>query len=248
MTESLSNSATPSHALYSTTLPGSAHWSLRVRRGMQLRFTDLDGGANLGLLMYNPEDLLERYNAPDTLKGQHTFKLTRGNCLYSDMGRVFASIVEDDFGWHDSVCGTLSEKALQEKYTARSYQDHHNQWTLSGEHSFLTELAKYGLTERDMAANLNLFSKATTDNDGNLVFDSSAAKAGASLTLRFEMDTLVILNSCPHPLNPAKDYPMKPVGIEMLKAPPVPDDDYCKNFRPENIRAFENNRLYHLGM
>ena len=248
MTESLSNSATPSHALYSTTLPGSAHWSLRVRRGMQLRFTDLDGGANLGLLMYNPEDLLERYNAPDTLKGQHTFKLTRGNCLYSDMGRVFASIVEDDFGWHDSVCGTLSEKALQEKYTARSYQDHHNQWTLSGEHSFLTELAKYGLTERDMAANLNLFSKVATDNDGNLVFDSSAAKAGASLTLRFEMDTLVILNSCPHPLNPAKDYPMKPVGIEMLKAPPVPDDDYCKNFRPENIRAFENNRLYHLGM
>jgi hypothetical protein len=41
---------------------------------------------------------------------------------------------------------------------------------------------------------------------------------------------------------------MKPVGIEMLKAPPVPDDDYCKKFRPENIRAFENNRLYHLGM
>ncbi len=193
--------------------------------------------------MYNPEDLLERYNAPDTLKGQHTFKLTRGNCLYSDMGRVFASIVEDDFGWHESVCGTLSEKALQEKYTARAYQDHHNQWTLSGEHSFLTELAKYGLTERDMAANLNLFSKVATDKDGNLIFDSSAAKAGASLTLRFEMDSLVILNSCPHPLNPAKDYPMKPVGVEMFKAPPVPDDDYCKNFRPENARAFDTTDL-----
>ena len=235
-------------SLYNTLLPGSAHWSLRVRRGMQLRFTDQEGGANLSVLMYNPEMLLERYNAPDSLKGQHTFKLSKGNCLYSDMGRVFASIVEDDFGWHDTVCGTLSEKTLKEKYAVRSYQDCHNQWTLSGEHSFLTELAKYGLTERDMAANLNLFSKVTTDNDGNLVFDSSAAKAGASLTLRFEMDTLVILHTCPHPLNPSEEYPMKPVQIEMRKADPVADDDYCKNFRPENGRAFENNRLYHLGL
>ena len=169
-----------SDSLYTTILPGSAHWSMRVRRGMQLRFTDVEGGANLSLLMYNPEDLLERYNAPDTLKGQHTFKLTRGNCLYSDMGRVFASMVDDDFGWHDTVCGTLSEKSLKEKYQVRSYQDCHNQWTLSGEHSFLTELAKYGLGERDLAANLNLFSKVITDDDGNLVFDASAARAGAN--------------------------------------------------------------------
>lgn len=235
-------------SLYTTLLPGSAHWSLRVRRGMQLRFTDQEGGANLSVLMYNPEMLLERYNAPDSLKGQHTFKLSKGNCLYSDMGRVFASIVEDDFGWHDTVCGTLSEKTLKEKYAVRSYQDCHNQWTLSGEHSFLTELAKYGLTERDMAANLNLFSRVTTDDDGNLVFDASAAKPGASITLRFEMDTLVILHTCPHPLNPSEEYPMKPVQIEMRKADPVADDDYCKNFRPENGRAFENNRLYHLGL
>ncbi len=76
------------------------------------------------------------------------------------------------------MCGTLSEKALKQKYAARSYQDHQNHWTLSGEHSFLTELAKYGLTERDMAANLNLFSKVSADNDGSLIFDPSAAKAG----------------------------------------------------------------------
>ncbi len=235
-------------SLYNTLLPGSAHWSLRVRRGMQLRFTDQEGGANLSVLMYNPEMLLERYNAPDSLKGQHTFKLSKGNCLYSDMGRVFASIVEDDFGWHDTVCGTLSEKTLKEKYAVRSYQDCHNQWTLSGEHSFLTELAKYGLTERDMAAKLNLFPRVTTDDDGNLVFVASAATPGASITLRFEMDTLLILHTCPHPLNPSEEYPMNPVQIEMRKADPVADDDYCKNFRPENGRAFENNRLYHLGL
>lgn len=67
--------------------------------------TDLLGGLNVGMLFYNPEELLERYNAPDTLKCQHTFKLTRGHCLYSDMGRVFASVVEDSVGWHETVAG-----------------------------------------------------------------------------------------------------------------------------------------------
>lgn len=110
------------------------------------------------------------------------------------------------------------------------------------------ELAKYGLGEKDMAANLNLFSKVVVDDAGNLSLDSSGAKAGASISLRFEMDTLVILHSCPHPLNRSAEFPVKPVGCEILLAEPVSDDDYCLNFRPENRRGFDNNRLYHLGL
>ena len=233
--------------LYQYTLPGGAHWSFRMRRGTALRLTDVEGGANVGMLFYNPEEKLERYNAPDSLKGQHTFKLTRGNCLYSDMGRVFASIVEDSFGWHDTVCGNLHPDTLKEKYGEHGYQQYRNGWYLSGHDSFLVEMAKYGLTERDLAANLNLFSKVASGDGGALRFDPDAAKAGAAVTLRFEMDTLVLMHTCPHPLNPAPDYPKKKVRVEMLKADPVTADDYCLNFRPENARAFENNRLYYLG-
>ncbi|ASK33173.1 urea carboxylase (plasmid) [Alcanivorax sp. N3-2A] len=232
--------------LYQYTMPGGAHWSFRMRRGTCLRLTDVEGGANVGMLFYNPEEKLERYNAPDTLKGQHTFKLTRGNCLYSDMGRVFASIIEDSFGWHDTVCGNLHPDQLAQKYGEHCYQEFRNDWTLSGHTSFLVELAKHGLGERDLAANLNLFSKIVTDDQGQMRFDTGAAKAGASLTLRFEMDTLVLMHTCPHPLNPAVEYPKNPVLCEMLTAPPPGDDDYCLNFRPENARAFENNRLYYL--
>ena len=77
---------------YSTVLAPGTHWSVIVRRGVQMTVTDLSGGANVGMLFYNPTLLSERFNAPDTLKCQHTFKMTRGHCLYSDMGRVFASI------------------------------------------------------------------------------------------------------------------------------------------------------------
>jgi len=227
-------------------MPGAAHWSLRVRRGLSLRLTDLTGGANLGMLFYNPDDLLERYNAPDTLKCQHTFKLTRGNCLYSDMGRIFCSVVEDDFGWHETVCGNSTKKIVDAKWGSDTYQAAGNEWNQNGYNSFLVELAKYGLGAKDMAANINWFSKVMTDNDGNLSL-VEPAKAGDSVTLRFEMDTLVVMHTCPHPLSAATDYPRKPVRVELMESAPVSDDDYCKNFRPENQRGFDNNRLYYLG-
>ena len=72
-------------ALFSDEIPGGAHWSLTIKADHVLRLIDRDGGANVGMLFYNPHNLLERYNAPDTLKCQHTLKLTRGHCLYSDM-------------------------------------------------------------------------------------------------------------------------------------------------------------------
>lgn len=235
-------------SLYQYLMPGAAHWSLKMRRGTILQLTDVEGGANVGLLFYNPEELLERYNAPDTLKCQHTFKLTTGNCLYSDMGRIFASIVADDFGWHETVCGNSDAKKTAARWGRHSYQDFRNDWYLNGHDSFLVELAKYGMGEKDMAANLNLFSKVVVDDAGNLSLDSGAARAGASISLRFEMDTLVLLHTCPHPLNSASEFPRKPVQCEIFRAAPVADDDFCRNFRPENQRGFENNRLYHLGL
>jgi hypothetical protein len=242
------NQSSLSDLEYAYTVPPASHWSFRIRRGMQLCLTDIEGGANVGMLLYNPEDLLERYNAPDTLKCQHTFKLTHGNCLYSDMGRIFCSIIEDSFGWHDTVCGNITHEKVKQKWGEVNYQQARNGWQQNGYNSFLVELAKYGLTGKDLASNLNWFSKVQVDNSGNLSLDDEAAKAGASITLRFEMDALVVLHTCPHPLSRAHAYPRKPVRCEFSQAAPVFENDYCLNFRPENRRGFENNRLYYLGV
>lgn len=241
-----------SQSFYTTTIPGNAHWSLEVRRGTYMKITDLEGGANVGMLFYNPRNLLERYNAPDTLKCQHTFKLQRGNCLYSDMGRIFASIVEDysangEGNWHDTVCGNSNAEHIENQFGKRDYQKDRNNWLQNGSDAFLVELAKYGLGRADMASNINWFSKVIADDNGNIKLDTQNQAAENSVTLRFEMDTLVLLHTCPHPLNRANTYPFKSVQIELGKAAPVSEDDYCKNFRPENQRGFQNNALYYLA-
>lgn len=233
--------------LYSYTVPGASHWSLRLRRGLCLQLTDIEGNANLGMLLYNPEDLLERYNAPDTLKCQHTFKLTAGHCLYSDMGRIFCSIIQDDLGWHETVCGNSHATTVAQRWGGRDYQTDRNQWHQNGNDSFLVELAKYGLNGRDMAANINWFSKVATDNQGRMHLVENHSQPGNRVTLRFEMDSLVVMHTCPHPLNRREVYPRKPVRVEIFAAEPVAEDDFCKNSCAENQRGFANNHLYYLG-
>ena len=88
------------------TIPGGAMWSHVLRRHERIRFVDNVGGANVSLLLFNRDLLLERYNMPDTLKAQYTAFLTAGHVLYSDMGRILCSIVEDTSGWHDTVSGS----------------------------------------------------------------------------------------------------------------------------------------------
>lgn len=232
---------------YQDTIPGGCHWSMVMNRGLTLRLVDEEGGANVGMLLYNPANLLERYNAPDTLKCQHTFKLTRGHCLYSDMGRVFCSIIEDTAGWHDTVCGNTNRKIVADKWGERNYQQYRNDWQLNGYDSFLVEVAKYGLGKKDLAANLNLFSKVCVDDAGALHFDPAAARSGSFIDLRFEMDTLVVFHTCPHPLDPSVHYPRKPVTFQIRASAALADNDACRDHCPENQRGFKNTELYNLG-
>ena len=231
--------------LYETRLTTGHHWSFFARRGHSLRLVDESGGANVGMVFYNATLFSEKYNAPDSLKCQHTFVLSTGNCLYSDMGRIFCSVVDDDFGGHDTVCGNADAPLVESRWGARDFQVQRNDWTQNGHDSFVTELAKYDLGIRHLPANVNWFSHVAVDDDGNLSL-ARKSSPGASVTLRFEMDTLVVLHTCPHPLDHAQTYPRSEVLLSLAKAPPVAPDDPCLNHCDENRRGFRNNALYHM--
>ncbi len=106
----------PSLIRFEEIVPPGANWSHVLKRGTTLRLTDPEGGANVAALMYNFELLPERLNLPDTLKCQHTARLTKGHCLYTDMGRILVSIVDDSSGWHDPLCGWSTAAIVARKY------------------------------------------------------------------------------------------------------------------------------------
>ena len=238
-----SNNAPAGPVMWEETVPGGAHWSGVMRRGTAMRFTDLEGGASVAALFWNFEEKNERYNMPDTLKAQHTAFLTRGHCGFSDMGRVLFSLVEDTAGWHDTVCGVMDDALMLERFGTKRFQEHRNAMQRSGKEGLLKEMGRWGLGKRDLHANVNFFSKVIADADGNLAF-APGKPGGTFVDVRFDMDVLLAISTCPHPLDPATAYDPKPVRMTAWRAGIAPADDYCRNFRGENQRAFQNTVRY----
>ena len=231
--------------LYEETVPGGGHTSFVLKRGQLLRITDLEGGANVSLLLFNAAEKSERLNLPDSLKCQHTARLTAGHCLYSDMGRVLAAITADTCGWHDSIGGVLNAAEVAEKYGAGRYQELRNGFHRNGSDNLLVEMGKWNLNLQDLLMNLNLFSKVTVDAEGSLQFEAGNSRAGDYIELYAPMDTLVVLTALQHPLDPNPVYSPRPVQLSWHRVDSDGISVLCRTSRPENARGFHNTeRLY----
>jgi uncharacterized protein len=235
-----------SSVLAAVTVPGGATWSHVLKRGTALRVTDVEGGANVASYFLNFELPAERFNLPDTLKAQHTARLTRGHVLYSDMGRILCSITEDTVGWHDPIAGVSNAALIEKKYGKSTYQQARNNWHQNARDGLIIELGKYGLGPRDLHASVNFFSKVVVDNEGNLQYSANHSRPGDYVELRAEMNVLVLLNTCPHPLDPRDVYDPKPVELSISAVPAPRSDDVCRALCPENARGFLMTEFYFL--
>lgn len=232
--------------IWSKTLEPGDRFSANICKGRLIKFTAMGDGANLGMLLYNMRNLTERYNAPDTLKAQHTFYLHKGLALMSDCGRALASIVEDDLGWHDSIGGYTTRKQTDEQYGFTNYQQNGNEYLKAGQENFINELTKNGMSKRSLVPCVNFFSKIEADEVGNLIFEKDHCKKENSVTIRTEMDIYMVLSNTPNPMDESKEYPSVPIKIEILPAEPVSGLDYCVNYSKYTRRAFENTWEYNL--
>jgi urea carboxylase-associated protein 2 len=219
-------------------LPGAASWSRICSRGTALTLVDLEGGANVSALLYRASDPLERYCMPDTLKAQHVSRITAGVALYSDMGRVLASVTDDSCGWHDTISGHATAAHVAERWGALRYQEARNDRRRSARDGLLVELAKHGLGRRDLVANVNFFTKVAVGERGELAFVAGNSPAGSRVTLRFELDTLVVLCSAPHPLDPQPEWSPRPVGLQLDSVAAAGDADAVRRACAENARGF----------
>jgi len=240
----MATSAQATALIFRELLPAGSGWSAVLKRHQVLRLTDTEGGANVSALFYNADELLERYNMPDTLKAQYTAFLTQGRVLMSDMGRVLCSVVADTCGWHDTLCGHSDGALVESRYGRKRYQEARNDFYRNARDNFLIELGKHGLGKQDVVPNVNFFSKVTTDEGGRFALARAHSPAGAYVELRAEMNVLVVLAAVPHPLDPARTYVPRPVELRIERGAPPGPDDPCRVSRAETRRAFENTERY----
>ena len=232
--------------LWEEVLPGSSTWSHVLKRNTALRIEALEDNCNVGAIFYNADNFSERLNLPDTLKAQHIARLAAGSVLFSDMGRILCSITQDTVGWHDPLGGCSDSGFVEQRYGRHSYQQGRNRWHQNALDGFLIELAKHGMNQRDLTMNVNFFSKVQVSTDGSMVVVPNHAPAGAVVELRAELNTLVILNTCQHPMSTDDFYAERPVRLTLKKVQPPGPDDLCRTSCDENARGFILTERYFL--
>jgi urea carboxylase-associated protein 2 len=209
--------------LRSETIPAGWYFTTVVKRGQALRLINTSGTGGVAALFWNLSDPSERFNAGDTVKLQWTARLSRGRVLFSDMGRVMASIIGDTCGRHDALLGGGGAGA-----GGRNTRD-----------NFRLAVGKHGLGKRDIAPCMTFFAPVTVAEDGTFGWQDGVVQPGQTIDLRAEMDILVALSNCPHPLSPTSES-AGPVDAIVWQAPPAAADDLCRHFGEEAERGFMN--------
>lgn len=192
-----------------------------LSRGTHLRLRDLDGRACAHLLLYNADQPWERLNVADTVKIPWQAYLGVGHPLLSDQGRVLATIVADDSGRHDALCGAGA----------------------AGRERFITLAAKHGLQPRDLPPSVSLFKGVRVGADGALNF-LGAADAGCAVTLRCELPLVVLIANVVHPVDLDPDAETTELEVLAWRGEPTQPEDPLWTSSPELQRAYENSADY----
>jgi hypothetical protein len=221
--------------LWEETIAGGGYASRTVARGTRLRLIDLRGDACASLLLFNAETPAERLNIADTIKVQWDAYPTAGSLLLSDMGRVMASIEQDDASTHDAFCGPSNAASNQRRYgDGRNSGAHPN-----ARDRLLLGAAKHGLARRDVHPCINLFKGVKIAADGAVVPQLGPFEPGRSLVLRAEMDLIVVMANCPHVLD-ERPWSIAPLRVTAWRGAVTAEDDPIRTATAERRRAFLN--------
>ncbi|MEV6098191.1 urea amidolyase associated protein UAAP2 [Nocardia sp. NPDC051981] len=198
-------------AVLDETVPARAPWSAVVRAGDQLDIIDLHGNQAVDCLLYNAADHTDRYSAQTTITAQRNIFLTTGSVLLTEAGTPLMTVVADEVGNHDTVAGACSQESNTLRY------GHHTRHQHACVENFLAEGLKWGLGKRDLVSNINWFMNVPVEADGTLGIVDGLSAPGKKLTLRAEIDTLVLVSNCPQINNPCNGFDPTPVRMVVTR-------------------------------
>jgi len=217
-------------------VPADWYAIVRLKRGEALRMSDPTGRSSVAMIAWREEELTERINCADTVKVQWSAVVSKGRVILSDMGRVMFSLIEDTSGAHDLMVGGSTRASSAAAYGAASRNTREN---------FMAGAAKAGLGPRDIPPCVSFFAPVSVDANGRFIWNETVKRPGDFVDLRAEMNALVVLSNCAHPLDPARPSPSGPITLVRYRAPLAAVDDLCRTGSAEAARAFAfTDRLY----
>jgi uncharacterized protein YcgI (DUF1989 family) len=135
-----------------------------------------------------------------------------GDTLVSNRRQPMLSLVKDTTpGAHDTLMAACDARRY-EQLGATGYHD-------NCADNLKNALQAIGLSSRTTPSPLNLFMNVPWHADGNLTFERATSEAGQYVSLRAEMDLVIVLSACPQDMTPVND--MKSADVHFTIAEPT---------------------------
>lgn len=189
------------------TIPARRGASTYVSRGASVRVINTHGKQVVDTWAFNAVDPNEHLSMEHSRASLLRILPKVGDTLVSNRRNAMLSIVEDTTpGIHDMLIAACDEH----RYRQLGAIGHHDSCT----DNLRDELAKLGFSGRGTPSPLNLFMNVPVHPDGRLSFEPPVSDAGQYITLRAEMDLIVVFSACPQDMVPVND--MRPMDASFI--------------------------------
>jgi hypothetical protein len=177
-----------------------------LRAGQLLNIIDLEGHQVGDLVAWRRGDVREYMSPAHTVSCNASIRLSAGSQLFTNRRNPIFTIVRDDVGKHDIVVPCCDP----ERYS-RDFGQHDHPSCLRNLEQARDLLGESFDIRGEQAWNVFMHNRVTPE--GKVVTDPAAHPAGATITLRAEMDAVALLSACPQDLTPCNDFNPTPMKL-----------------------------------
>jgi uncharacterized protein YcgI (DUF1989 family) len=190
-------------------VPAREGRAVRVAAGQRLRVVDVQGGQVADTFAFRADDVAEHHSAEHTRVHVNRLFPRPGEQFVTNHRRPILLLEEDRTpGIHDMLCAACDP----ERYAGLGVQG----WHASCRENLERAMAELGHDRIEVPQPINLFMNIPLGDGGALGWEPAPTAAGDYVTLRAEMDCIVVVSACPQDIVPINDKHPTPVAIDLL--------------------------------
>ena len=193
------------------TIPGAHARAFKLQRHDQVKIVNLEGQQVVDAWAFKASDLNEFMSNEHTRSCLEKLVPGVGDSLYSNLRQPILTIVADNSpGIHDLLLSACDI----DRYRLLGVQQYHRN-CVDNLHEAMTEL---GMKPPEVPSPFNIFENVHIGSNGELSIEPPLVKAGDSISLRAEIDIILVLSCCPMDiaLTNGPDLRSKPVRVEIF--------------------------------
>jgi len=185
---------------------------INLKAGESLRIVNIEGSQVVDVWAFEQSDPAEFLSTEHTRSCLQKLIPAPGDMIYTNLRRPMFSITEDTSpGIHDMLLSACDEQ----RYSLLGHVGYHRNCA----DNLRDAMQQAGVLLPEIPSPFNVFENVLIGENGELSIEAPLVRAGQSITMKAELDVLVVLSTCPMDiaLTNGPDKRSKPIQVQRIK-------------------------------